>query len=130
MNTAPRIRVLQYITELSIGGAQMTMLDLLSGIDRDRFDITVACLYNGDGVIAQRIRALGIPVVDLGMQKKWRLDALWRLFWLCRRRQPDILHTWMFHPNISGRIIGRLAGVERSSVPNIPWDRSRTFVCD
>jgi len=61
--------------------------------------------------VAQQIRALGIPVTDLGMTAKWRLDALWRLYRLLRRRHPTILHTWMFHANIPGRVLGRLAGV-------------------
>jgi glycosyltransferase involved in cell wall biosynthesis len=80
-------------------------------MDQDRFALTVACLYGGDGPIADEIRALGIPVLDLGMTSKWRWDALWRLYRLLRRKRPTILHTWMFHANIPGRVLGRLAGV-------------------
>jgi glycosyltransferase involved in cell wall biosynthesis len=106
-----RIGILYLITELSTGGAQVALLRLLTGLDRGRFFPTVACLYNGDGVVAQRIRALGVPVTDLGMTAKWRWDALWRLCCLLRRERPTILHTWMFHANFVGRIVGRLARV-------------------
>jgi sugar transferase (PEP-CTERM/EpsH1 system associated) len=106
-----RISVLHLITELSTGGAQTALLHLLAGLDRDRFSPTVACLYNGDGVVAQRIRDLGIPVNDLRMTTKWRWDALYRLYRLLRRERPAILHTWMFHANVPGRVVGRLAGV-------------------
>ena len=104
-------KVLHLITELDTGGAQVALRRLLKGLDRDRFSPTVACLYNGDKTVAQEIRALGIPVTDLGMTAKWRLDALWRLYRLLRRERPTILHTWMFHANIPGRILGRLVGI-------------------
>jgi sugar transferase (PEP-CTERM/EpsH1 system associated) len=103
--------VLHLITELDTGGAQTALLRLLAGLDRDRFRPAVACLYNGDKPVAQRIRSLGIPVTDLEMTAKWRLDALWRLYRLLRQQRPDILHTWMFHANFPGRLLGRLAGV-------------------
>jgi glycosyltransferase involved in cell wall biosynthesis len=80
-------------------------------MDRDRFVLAVACLYGSDGSIADEIRALGIPVLDLGMTSKWRWDALTKLYRLLRRERPTILHTWMFHANIPGRVLGRLAGV-------------------
>lgn len=103
--------VLHLITELSTGGAQSALTRLLATLDRARFPPAVACLYNGDGAAARAIRALGIPVADLGMTAKWRGDAFWRLYRLLRRKRPAILHTWMFHANIPGRLLGRLAGV-------------------
>ncbi|MFN8490925.1 MAG: glycosyltransferase [Caldilineaceae bacterium] len=105
------IKVIHLITELSIGGAQMVLLRLLANLDRTRYQVMVACLYNRDGAVAQQIRALGIPVIDLGMTRKWRVDAFLRLWRLLRQTRPAVLHTWMFHCNIPGRILGRLAGV-------------------
>jgi sugar transferase (PEP-CTERM/EpsH1 system associated) len=106
-----RTAVFHLITELDIGGAQLALLRLLASQDRDRFVPIVACLYNGDGAVAQRIRALGVPVTDLGMTAKWRWDAFVRLYRLLRRERPTILHTWMFHANLPGRVLGTLARV-------------------
>jgi glycosyltransferase involved in cell wall biosynthesis len=107
----PRIKVLHFITELSAGGAQTALVNLLVCLDRERFDLKVTCLYNGDGMAARRIAALGIPIVDLGMSGKFRLDAFWRLYRLLSRERPHILHTWMFHANLPGRLLGRAAGI-------------------
>ncbi len=100
-----------FITELSVGGAQVALYNLLACLQGDTHQAVVACLYNGDKLIGQRISALGVPVYDLGMPNKLRLDAFWRLFNLLRQTRPDILYTWMFHANIPGRLVGRLAGV-------------------
>jgi glycosyltransferase involved in cell wall biosynthesis len=105
------IPILHLITELDTGGAQTALLRLLARLDRDRFFPTVACLYNGDAPVAQQICSLDIPVTDLGMTTKWRWDAFWRLYCLLHRERPVILHTWMFHANIPGRVLGRLTRV-------------------
>jgi sugar transferase (PEP-CTERM/EpsH1 system associated) len=103
--------VLYLITELSTGGAQAALLRLLKRLDRDRFSPTVACLYNGDGAVAQEIRALGIDVFDAQMRNKADLPALLRLYRHVRRIRPAILHTSLFHANLPGRVLGRIAGV-------------------
>lgn len=105
------IHVLYLITDLNFGGAQKVLSDMLKRLDKNRFMPTVACLFGGDGPVADEIRAIDIPVVDLGMIAKWRLDALVRLFLLLRRMRPVILHASLFHANIPGRVFGRLAGV-------------------
>lgn len=105
------VKVTHFITELSIGGAQIALYHLLAELDRDQYDLQVVCLYNGDGAIANKIRALDIPVYDLRMHNKFRLDAFLRLYSYLRQKRPFILHTWMFHANIPGRIIGRIARV-------------------
>jgi sugar transferase (PEP-CTERM/EpsH1 system associated) len=105
------IPIIHLITELDRGGAQTALYRLLAHTDRQRYAPRVLCLYNGDKVVAQQIRQLGIPVTDLGMTAQWRLDALWRLYQILRQERPSILHTWMFHANIPGRILGKLAGV-------------------
>ena len=105
------MKVLYLITELGCGGAQTALLGLLSALDHSRFAPTVVCLYNGEGIVARQIRALGIPVVDMRMTSKWHWGALGRLYATLRRTRPTILHAWMFHANVFGRVLGRLADV-------------------
>jgi glycosyltransferase involved in cell wall biosynthesis len=105
------VKVMHLITELSTGGAQVALRRLLTNCDRQRFDMQVACLYNGDGAVGQQIRQASIPVHDLKMRAKTDIKAFSRLFHLLRREKPHILHTWMFHANFSGRISGRIARV-------------------
>jgi len=103
--------VLYLITELDTGGAQVALLRLLAGLDRERFSPAVACLYNGDKPVAQAIRAIGIEVFDARIRHKADLVALVRLYDWIRHIRPTILHTSLFHANLTGRLLGRLAGV-------------------
>jgi sugar transferase (PEP-CTERM/EpsH1 system associated) len=104
-------KVLYLITELSMGGAQQALLHLLCGLNRERFNPTVACLYNGDSGLAEEIRSMGIPIFDARMQDKSDLRALYQLFKHISSQHPTILHTSLFHANLPGRVIGRFTGV-------------------
>jgi glycosyltransferase involved in cell wall biosynthesis len=57
------------------------------------------------------MRALGIDVFDAQMRHKADLPALLRSYRHIRRVRPTILHTSLFHANVPGRILGRLADV-------------------
>ncbi len=105
------VKVVYFITELNIGGAEKVLVHLMSRLDRVRFDPLVVCLYGGDSPIAQEILAQNVPVVDLGMKTKWNLTAIWRFYRLLRYEKPVILHTSLFHANVIGRLMGRLTGV-------------------
>ena len=105
------VRVLYFITELNIGGAEKVLVHLISNLDQTRFTPMVACLYDGNTPIADEIRLLGIPVYDLEMKTKWQIKALWQFYALLREWKPTILHSSLFHANLVGRLVGRLAGV-------------------
>jgi glycosyltransferase involved in cell wall biosynthesis len=111
------VSILYLITELSTGGAQMALLRLLKGLDRTHFTPAVACLYNGDGAVAQDIRALGVAVFDAQMRHKADLLALLRLYRHICRTRSSILHTGLFHANLPGRVLGRLAGLTGIPTP-------------
>ena len=97
------VNVLYLTTELAMGGAERALLHLLTNLNQERFTPTVACLYNGDGVVAQAIRALDIPVFDAQMRGKANLSAVSRLYQHVRSLKPTILHTNLFHANLPGR---------------------------
>lgn len=96
------------ITELSSGGSQTALLNLLKNYDHNKYNLIVVCFYNGNKTTSKAIRNLGIPVIDLGYKNKLRFDKLINLFFILNNYKPTILHTWLFHPNIIGRLYGRI----------------------
>src|SRR5262245_12775894 len=102
-------RVFLLITDLKYGGTPRSLQALALGLRDSGYRIHVASL-DGGGEIADELRAAGIGVdgLDAGRQP---FAAAWELFRLLRRERPRILHTFLFHANLAGRVIGRLAGV-------------------
>ncbi len=107
------IQVTHLVTDLITAGAQKALLRLLIHTDRDKFQPRVIALRNGDTPIAAQLIDLGIEVIDLQMLPKWRVGRLMRLAQELRTNRPDILHCWMIHSNIIGRLIGRMTRVPK-----------------
>jgi glycosyltransferase involved in cell wall biosynthesis len=101
------VRVLHVITGLNAGGAEH-QLGLLLG--HQRSDAEVVTLTN-PGLVAQAIRAEGVPVYELDMGGNTDLTALPRLVRLIHDGQYDVVHTHLYRACVYGRVAARLAGV-------------------
>lgn len=112
------LRICHLITDLDIGGAEMSLFRLLSAIDRDRYACSVISLLE-PGPVGRRIQELGIQVGSLGLKRgAMSLPGLSRLVVELRRNRPDVLMTWLYHADLLGLIAGKLTGV-RSIVWNL-----------
>jgi starch synthase (maltosyl-transferring) len=105
------IRIAFCITDLDPGGAERALVQIVTRLDRSRWDPLVICLSR-PGALVEPLQAAGIPVVCLGARRPTDLGILPRLYRELRRFRPRILQTMLFHANIAGRLIGWLAGVE------------------
>ena len=100
-----RIRVLEMIDDAAIGGGQIHVLLLAEYLDRNIFDVEVAC--EGKGYLADELRKRSIPVVPLKMGNTVRPRTLRETVAVLRRGNYDILHT---HGGTSG-FWGRIASL-------------------
>jgi glycosyltransferase involved in cell wall biosynthesis len=99
------------ITTLSTGGAETMLLKVLQRIDRQRFFPHVISLTT-IGEVGPHISALGIPVEAIGMKPGWPNPfAFCRLVRRLRAIRPEVIHTWMYHPDLVGGLAARLAGL-------------------
>jgi glycosyltransferase involved in cell wall biosynthesis len=100
--------LLHIITTLDVGGAEMSLLNLISRMDRTRFKNHVICLAEM-GPVGEKISAGGIPVHALNMPRgRLTVGGLVKLFGLMRQINPDILQTWMYHADLIGLLFGRI----------------------
>lgn len=110
-----------------LGGAERSMLDLLSRLDRSRVEPIVATTPGGP--LVERLRALGIEVFSMGLsesaqtlsREQWEGDR-WRFLWmarayfaqaldLCRfvrRRRIAALHTNTLKAHVLGTLVAFL----------------------
>jgi glycosyltransferase involved in cell wall biosynthesis len=115
-----RIRILHLITGLGLGGAETWLARLLERLPQDRFDCRVASLLelSGEhGVLAGRIRAVGVPVHSLGLRRgafglpgASGLTGFLRLTALLRQWRPQVVQTWLYHADLLGLLAARASG--------------------
>jgi glycosyltransferase involved in cell wall biosynthesis len=117
-----RIRVLFLIGELGRGGAERQLLELVSRLDRERYEPIVCCLAPPTG-LSDAIREVGVEVISLNKRPGIGPVALCRLCWIMRRLRPAVVHSYLFSANWRGLLGGRLLRVPViiSSVRNVDF---------
>jgi glycosyltransferase involved in cell wall biosynthesis len=104
-----KTRVLQIIDLLGPGGAEMLVMTLAEGIDRTRFDLHVCALRAAPQFPhAQRLRAMGVPVLELRQRNAYDLPALRAIVRYVREAKIDVIHTHLLASDIMGRLAGFL----------------------
>ena len=64
------------------------------------------------GIYADRLEQAGITVHALNLPRgKVTATGLVQLFRLVRQMRPDVVQTWMYHSDLIGGVVARLAGV-------------------
>lgn len=104
-------KVLFVSTGLSMGGAEVMLYNLLSEMDRSRFQpVVVSLMGDNNDVYRARISDLGISVHSLELDPgKFSLDKLFQLRKLIKQEQPDVLQGWMYHGNLASQLAGFLS---------------------
>jgi glycosyltransferase involved in cell wall biosynthesis len=106
-----RIRVLQIITSLGIGGAERLVVSAAAGLPRSRFEQAICCLADR-GPLAAEAEGAGIRVFCVGEYPGVRHPlAFARLVRTIRAYRPTIVHTHLQAANLYGRLAARLARV-------------------
>ncbi|MBQ9799519.1 MAG: glycosyltransferase [Thermoguttaceae bacterium] len=111
-----KIRVAMLITELARGGAEKALLQLATTLDLTRFEPVVFSLSglarDLENSLVPLFRDAGIETIELGLTGLRNAPSVFRrLTRELRRRQVDVLQSFMFHANLFGRFAGRAAGV-------------------
>lgn len=101
-------RVMHVISGLMVGGAERSLLRLVSDSHGRVFEHAVVSL-SLSGPMVGRFEAIGVEVIQLNLKKN-PIGGFVRLFQLVRNRRPDVVQTWMYHSDLLGGIASRLAG--------------------
>jgi glycosyltransferase involved in cell wall biosynthesis len=99
------------ITGLGKGGAENQLVALAKHLRSCGWDTEVISLLPPTQFV-DHLADAGVQVWSAGLSKSLRdLPALLMLLRHLRHRRPQVLCTFMFHANVIGRILGRIAGV-------------------
>jgi glycosyltransferase involved in cell wall biosynthesis len=94
----PRVRVVEVMATGTTGGAQEHVYNLLSRIDRSRYDVSVVSLSAGNAV--RRIGRLGVPALVIDDHDE--AAAIERLACYLAEVEPDVVHHHMFRAETIG----------------------------
>ncbi len=111
---ARRIRLLYVVNNFVAGGAERHLLEMWRGLDRDRFEVAIACFHR-IGQFTPDVEALGLPIHVLGVPGRIYAPAGWRgllrLVNVIHAFRPDIVHGYLQGPNLFAALAGRACGV-------------------
>ena len=127
------MRIVYLTTGLNMGGAEVMLYNLLSHIDRDRFEPTVISLMD-KGVFGEQIEQLGIPVHSAGMLVgKPSIASIKKVVDLIKQAQPDLIQGWMYHGNLAAQFFNFISGNKtpvlwsiHHSLHDLPSEKSLT----
>lgn len=98
------INICHIITDLGVGGAERSLVNLVTRLDPARFRNEVVSLLEL-GPMAQPLAAAGIPVTTLRMRRgRPSVSALTALIRHLRIARPAIVQTWLYHADLVGTV--------------------------
>ena len=106
----PPIRIAFCITDLDVGGAERMFVELVTRLDRRRWEPRVFCL-SGPGALVERLQASNVPVTCFGAKSVRHLGVIWRLAAELKTYRPALLQSFLFHANFVGRFAASWARV-------------------
>ena len=109
-----KAQVFFLIRSLNMGGAERQLVELVKGIEKAQFDVTVGLFYS-EGVLIKEINDIPeVMIVSLNKTGRWDIIGfVYRFMKLLKALNTDILYSFLPDANIIGLITGRIAGVKR-----------------
>jgi glycosyltransferase involved in cell wall biosynthesis len=104
------ISVLMFSNATVRGGVEEHILQLLRGLDRERFRLHLACTPELARLLSSDLPA-DVQLFQLTLDHLSDIAGAWKLAQVCRQHRIQILHSHMFRAGLFASPIGRLSRV-------------------
>jgi len=116
MESGGKIKVMQVIARMNVGGPAVIVADLMRGLDATKFEQTLITGYCADNeadyleTVATDVKATRIGGLGRSVSPMADLRAFFSLVALIRRENPDVVHTHTAKAGVLGRLATILSG--------------------
>jgi len=113
---AQRIKVMEIIARMNVGGPAVIVAELMRGIDATKFEVLLVTGYCDKSeadyldTIATDIKAIRIEGLGRSLSLKQDVVSFFSLVRLIRKEQPDVIHTHTAKAGVLGRLASIIAG--------------------
>jgi len=104
-------RVYYLVTDLERGGAEKNLVALATAL-RGEYEVHAGCLF-APGASAAALRSAGIDVDCFGLARWTDVPKVLAIARRLAALEIDLLHSFLFHANLAGRLAGAIAGTPR-----------------
>jgi len=108
MNEKKSKKIVHIIVGLNSGGAEAVLYRLITS---DTFNIHEVIVLTNKGFYGDKLIKFGIKLHILNASIG--VESLVALYKYMENINPDIVQTWMFHANLIGGLVAKLAGIKR-----------------
>jgi glycosyltransferase involved in cell wall biosynthesis len=105
------LTIVHIINGLESGGAETTMFNLCT-YDKNNKHIVISLVDEGRYFKLLQEHKIEVYCLDL-KGKGWLVAKFYKLFKLLKTIKPDVVQTWMYHSDLIGGVVARLAGVKK-----------------
>ncbi len=126
-----RIKISFIISGSEIGGTEKMLLLMTESITPERFYPPTVFAIKGSGKFTEELEHKKIKTYVFNLKKN-PLEFI-RLLRTVKKESPDILHSFLFYGNLTGRIIGRLLKIKvviSSQRSTDPWRKKYHWFID
>lgn len=100
-----KIKVIHIISNLSIGGAQLLLFDIIKNLQKEDVEIEVITIDSGSYI--EKFEKAGIIVHDLKCKGLINPAIFFKLKQILKVLKPDIVHTHLLKADFYGRIVSK-----------------------
>ena len=105
------MRVIHIITGLNNGGAEAVLYRLCK---YDKINKHIVISMMDYGKYGELLRNENIDVYTLDMPAgKLTLNGIINLYKIIKQFKPNVVQTWMYHANLIGGIVAKIAGIKK-----------------
>jgi len=111
MTSNGKIKILYIISSTGFSGAEKLLLDLISKLDKNKFDITTVCILNNKK-LEDKFLERGYSIKFI-IKNKNLFRFINKLYKFIKDNEFDIVHTHLFGADVFGGIAAKRAGVKK-----------------